>query len=273
MKLLLAVSSEELSGVSVNFACYIANLTKSKLTGLFLEEKITEVVHEEEATSSANEPTNTTTYAIKKPCGPNISRFVDACTIREAKYNIQETRCVSVKDLVVETRFADLLIISAKQSFADVVQSAPTKFIKRLLAEAECPIVIAPESDSNTVIKEILFAYDGNPSSVFAIKQFTYLFPCYRDVKLHIVEVSKNGAAIGEHYKIREWAKEYYTNVFFEALSGDEESRLLEVMLGKENTMVIMGAYGREGLSALMKKSHAEPLIKVITQPIFIAHH
>jgi nucleotide-binding universal stress UspA family protein len=43
--------------------------------------------------------------------------------------------------------------------------------------------------------------------------------------------------------------------------------------MGKQDVVVVMGAYGRSYVSGFFKKSSADPLIKKIDLPIFITHH
>jgi len=63
------------------------------------------------------------------------------------------------------------------------------KILLVVIGSAQCPVVIAPSA--NTVVDEIVFCYDGSPSSLFAMKQFTYLLPELTDTKGTIVQVKK----------------------------------------------------------------------------------
>jgi hypothetical protein len=69
--------------------------------------------------------------------------------------------------LIEESRFADLLIIDAETSFNRGLEANPTRFVKEILQHAECPVVISPVSFEG--LDEIIFAYDGSASSVYAI--------------------------------------------------------------------------------------------------------
>ncbi len=47
---------------------------------------------------------------------------------------------------------------------------------------------------------------------------------------------------------------------------------LFDFLFKRKNIFIVMGAYGRDALSTFFKKSTAESLIKIITQPVFISH-
>ena len=72
--------------------------------------------------------------------------------------------------------------------------------------------------------------------------------------------------------KMRSWLHLHYPNVIFHDVRGDSRIGLLEYVLGKDNIIMIMGAYGRSGWSAFFSASHADPLVKYISKALFISH-
>src|SRR5215211_5746589 len=81
-KILMAVNPGQMDTKTIDFACYIANLTHSKLKALFLH--------------GSDE---------------NAAMFHEACRNRGVNTNIQIEHGVPADDLLSESRFADLLII------------------------------------------------------------------------------------------------------------------------------------------------------------------
>lgn len=148
----------------------------------------------------------------------------------------------------------------------------PTEFEKDILKEAECPVIVAPQNFDG--VDEIIFAYNSSKSAAFAIKQFTYLFPEFDDRKITVLQVNKEGEwADHDKYNLREWLQNRYSAIGFEAVKGDAEDKLFDYLLKRKNAFVVMGAYGRNSVSRFFKPSHADLLIKTITQPIFISHY
>jgi hypothetical protein len=164
-----------------------------------------------------------------------------------------------------------MIIVDPEMSFKKKIESAPSDFVRDLLAEAECPVIIAPESFEG--IDEIVFTYDASCSSVLAIRQFTYLFPECKDKKITLLEVNReHEAAIRSKPKISEWLKTHYDHVNFTVLAGDPSEELFKYFQGKENLLLVMGAFGRGMFSSLFRPSLAQQIVGTTNFPIFIAH-
>ena len=54
-------------------------------------------------------------------------------------------------------------------------------------------------------IDQLVFAYDGMADSIYAIKQFTYLFPELRDTRIVVVSINPAKIETEERSKFREW--------------------------------------------------------------------
>jgi nucleotide-binding universal stress UspA family protein len=276
-KILLAIDAINLNKNSLEFACYLAQLTKSKVTGVFLENLVSEerpilkqvhgMAYMDWVVDEKSDEHSATLELIEK----NISFFKEGCINRGVNYSLHRDRGVPARELIEESRFADIVVVDAETSFNKRYEGIPTEFVRDVLKKAECPVIIAPGSFE--AIDEIIFTYNGSSSSVFAIKQFTYLFPQLHNKKVSILQVNDAGEwKDPDKYKFKEWLKEHYTDLHFEALKGDTDSKLFDCLLNREDVFLVMGAYGRNALSQFFKRSHADLLIKTGTQPIFIAH-
>jgi hypothetical protein len=274
-KILLVIDAVNFDVNAFDFACYLAKITRSKLTGVFLEnlvesEKVLQSKLKKIINSTSQNSNNELTYKrilIEK----NIEIFKDHCNQKQINFNIHRNRGVPVEEIIEESRFADVLVVDAETSFNKKYEGLPTEFVSSILRKAECPTIIAPENFE--AVNEIVFSYENSDSSLFAIKQFTHLFPHFSNTKITILHVNETGMwQDPEKHKLNEWLQIHYTNIQFEILQGITETKLFEYLLKKQNIIVIMGAYGRNKIAQLFKNSHADILIKTITQPIFIAH-
>lgn len=276
-KILVAIDALNPDKHVLEFACYLSRLTRSKIVGVFLENLVAEErpvlkkVHgmtyvDWELDENAEE------YKAKmESIEKNISFFKDTCIIEAVNYTIHRDRGVPVRELITESRFADVIVVDVQTSFNKVYDGNPTEFVRDILKEAECPVIIAPEGFDG--IDEIIFTYDSSASSVFAIKQFTYLFPQLFNKKVSIVQVNGTGDwQDPDKYKFKEWLGDHYTNLNFEALKGRADSELFIDLMKRKNIFLVMGAYGRSELSKLFKRSQADLLIRSLSQPIFITH-
>lgn len=277
-KILLAIDAVNLDMSALDFACYIGRLTNSNVTGVFLENLAASErpvlkraygnLYPDWETNENSEEYQDRQKTIEK----NISFFREACENRSVRCSVHRDRGVPASEIIHESRYADLIIADAATSFNKTYEGTPTEFVKDMLKDAECPVIIAPESFAS--IDEIIFTYDGSKSSAFAIKQFTYLFPELNDRKTIILHVNKEGEWGGnEKYNFREWLQNHYSAIGFEILKGDTDDKLFDYLFKRKNVLIVMGAYGRNMVSRFFHHSQADLLIKTITQPIFISHH
>jgi nucleotide-binding universal stress UspA family protein len=205
------------------------------------------------------------------PVLQNVHRFREACLCREVSARVHRDRGVPVGDILSESRFSDLIVVDPETSFRNVDNSFPGRFIRDVLLAAECPVIVSPYQFE--ALNEVIFAYNGTSSSVFAIKQFTYLFPELKKKKAVVVNVrNSEEEAIEEAYKMKEWLSAHYDEVDFTVLKGNASDELFAYLLEQKNAIVVLGAYGRGILSRFLKPSHASLLLRTINLPIFIAH-
>lgn len=276
-KILLAIDALNPATNALDFAAYIARLVKAPLTGVFLENF---VVEERAVVKQLYNKTfvdwevdeNSDEHLLKMAViEKNIANFKESCTRREINFKIHRDRGTPAEELIAESRFADLLIVDAETSFSRHYEGSPTVFVKNILQKAECPIIIAPNNFD--MINEVCAAYDGSASSVYALKQFTYLFPELLFNKINIVQVNESGIWHDtEKYRLKEWLKMHYSNMDFQAKKGNTDKELINYVMNRKNAIVIMGAYGRNSLSLYFSQSHADMLIKTMESPIFITH-
>jgi hypothetical protein len=173
--------------------------------------------------------------------------------------------------IIRESRYADLLVLDAGMMSYKASEGSPTSFVKDILKQSACPVAVAPEDIEE--MKEIVFCNNNSPDSIFAIKQFTHLFPQLQNKKLTILQVvedSERETNTENHF--REWLQSHYYDYRFDIYNGDVNHVLFDYLFKRKNIFIIMGAYGRNALSTFLKKSTAGHLIKMITQPIFISH-
>jgi len=277
-KILLALDPLNTNMSTIDFACYISRLTKSRLTGVFLEDMSDEgrpVMKEiQGATYLNSEPTQRPAPdgECRNATEVTIRNFKEACDCRSVSTLVHRDRGVPVSEVIEESRFADLIIIDAETSFTKSNEAPPGRFVRDVLLESECPVIISPYDFD--YIGEVIFSYDGSKSSVFAIKQFTHLFPELRQKKAIVVSVRNDGKdTLTEQYKMKEWLKNHYSDVEFVILKGEPADQLFGYLIEKKNGIVVMGAYGRNMLSRFFKPSHARLIVKTINLPIFIAHY
>lgn len=276
-KILLAIDAEHMDTEVIHFACNIARLTHSTLTGIFLSNYKEEVqminmvigMPYVENVVIGNIPDT----ILQQKQAAHIQQFEKTCDVKGVRCQVYCNNSSNpARSIIDESRFADLVILQATMSIEKKLEEVPTGFVKEVLAEAECPVLVAPLSLAD--IEEVVFAYDGSPSAVFAIKQFTYLFPELTDKRAIVLQVNKDETLpVTEKEKLGKLLRMHYSGIGFHVLQGKPSDELFGYLLGKQNTIVVMGAFGRGWLSGLFKPATADLLLKTLNLPFFITHY
>lgn len=276
-KLLLATGCLQPQKATLDFACYLAKLTKSKLTGVFMETLkhkdvlVTSMKNDKlnmEIKSDTGMPENENTRAH---CEQLIQQFKDACISRETTFVTHRDRGMPWDELVLECRYADVVITDANFTINERHDGLSQHYLKKMLHEAECPVIIAPHQFDQ--IDEIVFTYDGSSSAVYAIRQFIHLFPELKDKKATVLEIrTDHEQNANEHHRLKEWLSIYFNTVAFVSLQGNSRNRLMEYFLGRQNIIAVMGGFGRNKWSRLLAPSNSGPIVKLLNIPLFIAH-
>jgi hypothetical protein len=274
-KILLVINARSPDVFSIDFACRIANLAQTKLTGLFIENLYFEYIPVDvlEGPSYFNTVSKITNTMVAVDTDQSIRLFKEECLRKGIKPEVYVDKGEPIQEIVFESRFSDLLIIDPELSFYNREEPLPSHFVKEILARAECPVLLAPEKFEN--IEEIVFCYDGSASAVFAIKQLTYLLPEMQDRKVMLLEVStKSEQEFTEgHRRMMDWLRSHYHSVYYHSLKGDVKDELFHYFFKREKILIVIGAYGRSMLSNFFRKSSADVLIRTVDMPIFITHH
>lgn len=273
MKILLALDATNFSKEQLDYPAYIARLANAEVTALFLEN--TEQVYvpfskyghsgghlisDEKSVEVKKEISNENIEAYKQAC---IQKGLGGCFIR--------ARGVPEDETIEASRFADLLLLSDNISFAFSYEEEPTKFAEEVLTHAQCAVMVLPKTMQE--INEVFFTSNGSFSSMYAIRQFTYLFPHFRDKKVTLLYVTENEDEATKHKRnIKEYLQHHYTNVEFKVLMGSPSAAILSHLSKQKDSMVTFGAYGRSKFSQFFKKSKADNILNKLDTPVFITH-
>jgi nucleotide-binding universal stress UspA family protein len=202
----------------------------------------------------------------------NIAKFEERCRKEGFEYRVhKDTELFALQELMDETRFADLLIVSSELFYDNIDQHQPNDYLKKTLQSSECPVMLVPEQFIKPF--SLIFSYDGKASSVFAIRQFTYLFPaCSRLDAILVYASEESDAEIPQLPLIEELMARHYESVSIEHLAGENREGLTKWVGERRGSLLVTGAYGRGELSSMFKKSFVTDLVRQHRIPIFIAH-
>lgn len=201
----------------------------------------------------------------------NISLFRDACTAEGIEFRIhKDIDLMAISSLIEESRFADALLVSSELFYENVAREQPNFYLEEVLKKAECPVLLVPEKYTDPV--QIILAYDGNESSVFAIKQFAYLFPELAKKETMLLSFGSQEEELDEYSLITELVSRHYPNLKIQKLQMNNKKTFTEWALNQPSSFIVMGSFARSLVSQLFKRSFASDVIHDIKMPIFISH-
>lgn len=253
---------------NTEFIDFIYGLTGCSISAFFFENMETDQKIWMQQSARQGELNVTTTAIVRQReiCEENIRRFKTACHVRDIPYSIYRSSTRQLDHIVEESRYADLLLLDV----GSYDETAPEKFSKELLCTVECPVIIMPLHFEG--VEELVFTYDGQESSSYAIKQFTYLFPLLENYKTVVVCINPDMISEVEWNKFRQWMDGAYTRIEFLYAEGNVAEELLYILRKRDHPLIVMGAYGSGGFADLLHPSHADPVIQLTSHALFLAH-
>lgn len=202
----------------------------------------------------------------------NVNRFELKCQHAGIEYRTHmDTDLFALEELQMETRFADLMILSSELFYENIGKDQPNEYLKKVMRQTECPILLVPEQYN--LPTKLLLTYDGKADSVFAIKQFTYLFPQLNNWETKLITIEDEDEPLPHQELIEELAAKHFSNLTIEAVSSETAGSFTNWLAEQDNILLVAGAYGRSELSNLFKKSFLAEVIEQKKTSIFIAHN
>jgi hypothetical protein len=202
----------------------------------------------------------------------NITAFEKRCVNNGIDYRVHTNFSDSaLNELINESRFADVLILSSEAFYDKMGTDFPNDYLRDVLHNIECPVLIVPEDFEFPT--SVVLAYDGGAESVFAIKQFAYLFP-ELNIKETILVYANSDVEkdFPSQDQIEELATRHYKNLTLTKLDIDPKKYFATWLSEKPGALLVSGSYGRSGFSQLFNKSFVRDIIAEHRLLIFIAH-
>ncbi len=203
----------------------------------------------------------------------NVERFGNLCKKNNIEYRVhKDFTDFALPGLKKESRFADLLIIGSESFYENLAPGEPNEYLKDAMHGMECPVIIVPEKYDFP--KTNILSYDGSESSVYAIKQFAYLFPELITNKTLLVYAKKGiENDIPDIAYIEELAARHFPDLTITKLDINPKKHFNAWLNEMKTAIVVSGSFGRTGLAGLFHKSFISEIIKDHRIPVFITHH
>jgi nucleotide-binding universal stress UspA family protein len=266
------------SNSTLTYAIKLAESSKAMLSGVFLEPFLYNSSQLDELSGSHVLSPEKLQQLIEKDKAARLAStniFELACKDAQIEYSVHRDPSFSIPEVLKESIYSDLLLVSASETFSNKPEQLPTSFIRELLAGAECPVIVVPTTYQE--IEKVVLLYDGKPPSVYAIKMFNYMMPWLKSKATEVVTVAASQdsvAQLPDETLVKEFIACHYPEATYTLLQGDPEEALLAYLKnGSKGSLVVLGAYQRSGVSRWFKTSMADRLMQEVNSPLFIAHH
>lgn len=276
-KILAAFDGLKYSRSTREYAIRIAKQSNAHLAGAFLDDftytsyKIYELITKKGVSESLVEKYEARDKTLRNEAA---SDFKISCEKEGLEFSIHHDRNIAINELKHESVYSDLLIIDTKETLTHYNEKPPTRFIRDLLTDAQCPVLLVPAKYAP--VNKILLLFDGEPSSVHAIKMFSYLLPFMKDLPAEVLVVKQPGETLHlpDNRLMKEFMKRHFPKATYTILKGLPEIEILAYLKKQhENMLVVLGAYRRSAVSRWFRQSMADALMKEIRAPLFIAHN
>lgn len=277
-KIIVALDSLRPSEPAVSYAMDICKSTHAHLVAVFLDDFSNTSYKSHQMLRSrltiSEETYDRCVQEDNETREESVLLFKEMAAKENLKYTIHHDRNISLNELVAESNYADLLIIENKETMAFYAENPPTHFLKNLLQEIRCPVLVVPGDYRK--INKLLFLYDGEPYSAKAIKMFSYLFPVYTENQAEVLTVKsqKGDRHDLNNHLLREYMKSHFPHTIYTVLNGLPDVEIINYLKCKyESELIVLGSYHRSRVSRLISPSIVEALMREIKTPLFIDHN
>jgi len=277
-KFIAAFDGLKFSESTLDYALFLSKHSNAHLVGVFLDDfsrhsySIADITKYEGA--MFDEHVQELNEKDKEDRDRSVEEFEEACQSAGINYSVHRDKNIAIQELLHESIYADLIIISGVETVTRYDEPAPTRFIRDLLNDVQCPVLLVPER--YRPVDKIILLYDGEPSSVHAARMFSYLFDGIKHFETQVltVKTKEEHLHLPVNRLIKEFIKRHYPAPEYIVLRGLPEDEIIRHLnREKKSPLIVLGAYRRSRLSRVFKPSMADYLLQHLKKPLFIAHN
>jgi nucleotide-binding universal stress UspA family protein len=277
-KFIAAFDGLKFSQSTLDYSLFLAKHANAHLVGVFLEDFTRHSYSLADITKYAGEDFDSHMQELnekdREERAESVDKFEQACQNVGLNYTVHRDRSVAIQELLHESIYADMIIIKGNETLTRYEEPAPARFVRELLNDVQCPVVIVPEKYKP--VEKIDMLYDGEPSSVYAVRMFSYLFDAIKHFETQVltVKASEESMHLPDNRLMKEFIRRHYPKAEYVVLKGNADDEIIRYLhREKKDALIVLGAYRRNKLSRLFKPSMADYLLQHLNMPLFIAHN
>ncbi|HPH84049.1 MAG TPA: universal stress protein [Ferruginibacter sp.] len=278
IKIVAVFDGLKFSAATLDYAIHLCNKQSTHLVAVFLDDFTYHSYRVYPDLMKDPQPAEKQAELEKKDSDTRKAsreRFEKACHEHGISYTIHIDKSIAYQELIHETIYADLVIICFQETFTRYDPgSHPSAFIRDLMVHTQCPLLLVPPVFHP--VDRTCFLFNGQPSSVYALKQYNYLLGAVHALPVEVITVKDDDASnhLPDNHLLRELLKRHYKQVDYTMLKGMiAEVEIVDHLRSRtDHPLIVLGAYQRGMVSRWFRPSMADELIKELSIPIFVAH-
>ncbi len=197
--------------------------------------------------------------------------LADKCEELGCRHIIHKEEGCQPHELIRETQYADLLIIS-QQTYNAYVKRAheekPVPF-RKLLENVGCPVLVLPENSRE--IEQVVMTFDGTAAAMRGIKQFSYLLPeLGGNLPVTVLTTyCEEEPPFMEEKLFIEYLKQHFANLAVHKLNDETEHTIYSAVGLNTRTLMVVNNPSPRNLPMLSKLLNSEETLtpfKLFTQ-------
>lgn len=276
-KIITALDGLNLSQSALDYTVFVSQFCEPHIVGIFLDDPVyhsyrfSDLISKDGGLSdSRQEELNRQDEAVRDQSVTVAEQVFQKAGLN---YSIHRDKNVAIQELLHEAIYADLLIIDRKETFTHFEQEPPTDFLKELLRDVQCPVLVVPTTYQP--VKKLVMLYDGEASSVYSVKMLSYLLPQLKQMQPEVLFITgeSDTSYIPDERLMKEFMNQHFPTANYIVMKGNVREQITEHLNQlEENVLIVLGAHSRRRLSRWLKPSLADHILKNITLPLFITH-
>lgn len=277
-KFIAAFDGLKFSASTRDYSIQLAKQNGAHLVGVFLDDFTYTSYKIYDLVSTGSGPIESSKRKMDKKDAETralaAASFEAACKKAGIEYTLHHDRSIAIQELLHESIYADLLIINSKETLTHYNEKIPTGFIRDLLSNVQCPVLLVP--NIYKAINRLTLLYDGESSSVHAVKMLSYNLSSFKQHPVEVVTVNppKMSLHIPDNRLMKEFIKRHFPKAKFVVLKGIAEAEIVKYLKQQHDIpLVALGAYRRGTVSRWFRESMADVLMRELKLPLFIAHN
>ncbi len=202
-----------------------------------------------------------------------LDEFEDECKDAKVDYERYSKSGDPVEEIINMGKTSDLIVSGLRTFFHFETTPEPGDTLKELLESGVCPIIAVPKKGIKNNKKAVI-AYDNTISSAKSMKMFQRFYKTNPFAKkVYLLNVNDD---LDEANKVLENAEKYFKThkikVELVKRAGKPGKEIIKFAKEKKVNLIVMGAYGENGISKLFFGHASKGVIDDGSIPVFVYH-